>query len=252
METRPVRFINRVGYTLAGLLDAPDSGAVSAYAILAHCFTCGKDLKPFVNMSRELTAAGIAVLRFDFSGLGGSEGDFTHSDLSSNTTDLLDAADFLRENYEAPRLLIGHSMGGAAVLRVAPDVDSVSAVATIAAPAEADHLGRKLSLARSQAKERGTAEVSIGGRNFTLRREFFDDLESARLGETIRRLDKPILILHSPADRTVEIENAAAIFQAARHPKSFISLGDADHLMLEERHARYAGRVMAAWVSAWL
>ena len=252
MKTKPVRFINRVGYTLAGLLDTPDDREPDAVAILAHCFTCGKDLKPFVNIDRELTAAGIGVLRFDFSGLGGSEGDFTQSDLSSNGTDLLDAAAFLDENYDAPRLLIGHSMGGAAVLRVAAQIPSVRAVVTIAAPAEANHLGEKLGRAREEARKRGDAQVSIGGQNFTLRREFFDDLERAGMRSYISELNKPLLILHSPADRTVEVENAGAIFQAASHPKSFVSLGKADHLMLDERDARYAGRVIAAWASHYL
>jgi alpha-beta hydrolase superfamily lysophospholipase len=252
MQTRPVQFTNRVGYALAGLLDVPSDRAPSAYAILAHCFTCGKDLKPFINMSRELTAAGLGVLRFDFSGLGGSEGSFSESDLSSNTTDLRDAADYLANNFAAPRLLIGHSMGGAAVLQVAGEITSVAAVATIAAPAEASHLGEKLRRAREEAMGSGTASVAIGGKHFTLRREFFDDLEKAEVGNAIRRLGKPLLILHSPRDHTVDIENAAAIFQAAKHPKSFVSLGESDHLMLEERHARYAGRMIAAWASAYL
>jgi putative redox protein len=252
MKTRPLQFINRVGYTLAGLLDLPEDRAASAYAILAHCFTCGKDLKPFVYMNRELTGAGLGVLRFDFSGLGGSEGSFADSTLSSNETDLIDAARFLRNNFEPPALLIGHSMGGAAVLRVARELPSVAAVATIAAPAEADHLGQKLSRAREEAEREGSTQVKIGGQNFMLRRQFFEDLKQAELSQSVRHLGKPLLILHSPVDATVEVDNAARLFLAARHPKSFVSLNNADHLMLDEEDARYAGRVIAAWASRYI
>lgn len=203
-------------------------------------------------MSRELTAAGFTVLRFDFSGLGGSQGNFTDSNLSSNTTDLIDAVRFLEREHEAPALLIGHSMGGVAVLNVAAALSSVSAVATIATPAEASHLGTKLARARDTAQRRGDASIAIGGQTFTLKRQFFDDLEafSARTGAT--ELGKPLLVLHSPRDTTVEISNASTIFRAARHPKSFVSLGTADHLLLKEEDARYAGRVIAAWASRYV
>jgi putative redox protein len=239
--------MNRVGYRLSGLLDKPDNGKVLAYALFAHCFTCGKDLKPFARMNEAITARGIGVLRFDFSGLGRSEGEFTDSNLSSNESDLVDAANYLKDNFEGPKVLIGHSMGGSAVLRAAKHVASVKAVVTIGTPAEPSHLGEKLARARDTAIMEGKAEVMIGGQKFTLLGQFFEDLDSARLETEISKLDKPLLILHSPADRTVDIENASRIFQAARHPKSFVSLNRADHLMLEPEDARYAGDVIAAW-----
>lgn len=252
MKTTPVNFINRAGYQLAGLLDEPSNGAIVAYAILAHCFTCGKDLKPFVNISRELTEEGIAVLRFDFSGLGKSAGEFSDSNLSTNETDLIDASKYLEENFGAPRLLIGHSMGAAAVILAARQIAAVSAVVTIAAAADATHLGEKLSRARRQAAETGNAGVAIGGQNFTLTREFFDDLERISLRDAVEDLDAALLILHSPRDETVHIENAAWIFRAARHPKSFVSLSEADHLMLDEQDARYAGSIIAAWAGRYI
>jgi len=244
--------MNRQGYQLAGLLDTPDDGDVRAYGLLAHCFTCGKDLKPFVNIDRVLTDAGIAVMRFDFSGIGKSEGEFSDSGFSTNVTDFIDAANFLGDNFESPRLLIGHSMGGAAVLRAAPEIKTSTAVVTIAAPKDPNHLGGKLSRARDEASEKGQAEVSIGGQEFILRKAFFEDLEEQDQGDAIGKLGRALLVLHSPKDGTVEIDNAAAIFQAARHPKSFVSLGEADHLMLESDDAQYAGGVIAAWAKKYI
>jgi len=252
MKTTPVNFINRAGYQLAGLLDQPSDTTAAAYAVLAHCFTCGKDLKPFVNIAKALTAQGIAVLRFDFAGLGKSAGEFADSNLSTNETDLVDAATFLEQNFSAPSMLIGHSMGGAAVILAARQIPGIHAVVTIAAAADATHLGKKLSLAKRQAKESGDAAVTIGGQKFTLTRQFFDDLERVSVREAVRDLEAALLILHSPRDETVDIENAAWIFQAARHPKSFVSLDGADHLMLDEKDARYAGSVIAAWSNRYI
>lgn len=252
MKTHPVNFLNRVGYRLAALLDVPDHGTPRAFAVFAHCFTCGKDLKPFARMNEAVTERGIAVLRFDFSGLGRSEGEFSESNFSSNETDIIDAAQFLRDNYDSPKLLIGHSMGGAAVVRAAKAVESATAVVTIAAPADPNHLGQKLSEARQVALEHGDADVRIGGQNFTLKRQFFVDLDRQTLAGDLRRLDRALLVLHSPADRTVEIENAARIFEAAKHPKSFVSLDGADHLLLEDGYARYAGNIIAAWADNYI
>jgi putative redox protein len=252
MKTERVSFINRSGYQISGLLDVPSEGPTRAYALFAHCFTCGKDLKPFAHINSELTDSGLGVLRFDFAGLGKSGGEFSDSSLSSNETDLIDAAGFMEGNFAAPRILIGHSMGGAAVLLAAPNIASVTAVVTIGTPADATHLGEKLARAQTEAKRNGEARVAIGGQTFTLTRGFFDDLERTSLDSVIGALDKAILVLHSPNDESVGIENAAAIFRAARHPKSFVSLNEADHLMLKERDARYAGSVIAAWAEPYL
>lgn len=252
MKTTAVDFMNRVGYRLSGLLDTPDDGGVKAYALFAHCFTCGKDLKPFANLNTALTDRGIGVLRFDFSGLGRSEGEFSDSNLSSNETDLIDAAQFLHNNYGAAKILIGHSLGGVAVLRAAKHIHESSAVVTIGSPSDPTHLGEKLSRAKEEAKDKGESDVAIGGRTFTLRREFFDDLEAGGIQDDIAHLGRALLVLHSPSDESVDIENAARIFRAARHPKSFVSLDRADHLLLDEAVARYAGAVIAAWADCYL
>jgi len=249
MRTTPVSFDNKAGYRLTGLLDTPDEGDIRAFALLAHCFTCGKDLKPFVFMNRALTAHGIAVLRFDFSGLGDSAGEFSDTNLSSNQEDLLAAAAYLESQHQAPQILIGHSMGGAAVIRAARYLISARAVVTIAAPADPDHLGQKLSRARDEALQHGSSQVAIGGQHFTLKKQFFENLAESEMKRDIFELNKALLILHSPADATVEIDNAAQIFQWARHPKSFVSLNNANHLMLDRADARYAGEVIAAWVT---
>ncbi len=252
MKTENVEFVNRRGLLLSGYLDLPDAGPARTYAILAHCFTCGKDLKPFVNINSALTSRGIAVLRFDFTGLGESDGDFSSSTLSSNVEDLIDAAGYLQNNHGPPGLLIGHSLGGVAVLNAARHIASIGAVATVAAPFDPAHLGAKLSRAREEAAEKGEARVSIGGRQFELRESFFKDLEATPAGEVIESLDMALLVLHSPADTIVEIDNAGKIFAAARHPKSFVSLAHADHLMLNESDASYVGGVIAAWAENYI
>jgi pimeloyl-ACP methyl ester carboxylesterase len=252
VKTEPVSFVNRAGYKMSGLLDLPSEGAPRAFVLFAHCFTCGKDLKPFAHLNGVLTDSGFGVLRFDFAGLGKSGGEFTDSNLSSNEGDLIDAAAFMENNFGAPKILIGHSMGGAAVLLAAPKIASVTGVVTIGTPADPTHLGEKLSRARTDAQQKGQADVAIGGQTFTLTREFFDDLERTSLDTVIGTLNKALLVLHSPQDESVGIENAAAIFSAARHPKSFVSLREADHLMLDKRDARYAGAVIAAWAGGYV
>lgn len=240
------------GQHLAALLDLPVDGAPIAYALFAHCFTCSKDLKAVYHISRTLTRERIGVLRFDFTGLGESGGDFGDTSLLSNVQDLLAAAEFLAARFEAPQLLIGHSFGGAAVLQAAAAIPSCRAVVTIAAPADPRHVSKTLGPAAEAIAARGEAEVSIAGRPFTLRRKFLEDLEGIDPESVIRRLDRALLVLHSPLDDVVGIENASRIFQAARHPKSFVSLDQADHLLSDPADSRYAGAVIAAWARRYL
>lgn len=252
MISKQLTFVNRRGENLAGYLDLPGSGGVRSCAVLAHCFTCGKDLKPFENLGSALVEEGIGLFRFDFAGLGGSEGDFSHSTLASNVEDLIDAAGFLETEFGRPRLLIGHSLGGVAALQAAADIEAVSAVVTIGTPANPGHLGEMLGRTREAARSAGEAVVAIGGRKFSLRREFFEQLEATRVDAVLGRMNKALLVLHSPLDETVGIENAAVIFRLARHPKSFVSLGRADHLLLKAEDARYAGKVISAWAGYYL
>ncbi len=247
MTSLRLKFPNTNQEKLAGYLDMPEQNKPKAFALFAHCFTCGKNLKSMVNINKVLTEHGIAVMRFDFTGIGESQGDFSATNFTSNIEDLIAAADYLKSEYEAPKLLIGHSMGGAAVIQAAHEIRSVKAVATIAAPSSPDHLGHILQRTRSRAESEGTAEVTIGGKTFTLKKQFFENLEKVKMQEKIRGLNRPLLILHAPNDDTVPIDNASEIFQAARHPKSYISLDRAGHLLLEEKDARYAGALIATW-----
>ncbi len=251
MQTITVQFPNGAGEMLAGILDRPP-GRPRAHALFAHCFTCSKDLKSAGNISQALVAAGYAVLRFDFTGLGSSDGDFADSSFSTNISDLLAAARFLDEEYEAPRLLLGHSLGGTAILRAAHDIPSAVAVATIGSPADPAHVTRLLGDSRAELEARGQAEVTIGGRPFTLRRQFLDDLATHPLPESVGRLRKALLILHAPLDDIVEVENAATLFAAAKHPKSFVSLDGANHLLSRADDSLFAGRMIGAWASRYL
>ncbi|MFW6201579.1 MAG: alpha/beta fold hydrolase [Gemmatimonadota bacterium] len=252
MINERITFTGAHGDELSARLSLPADGRVRACALFAHCFTCSKDLKPVVNISRALTQRGIAVLRFDFTGLGESEGDFADTDFSSNVDDLAAAADFLAAEYEAPSILVGHSLGGAAVLRAAERVPSATAVATIGAPAEPSHVERLLVGSIDEIRAAGEAEVELAGRRFTIRREFLDDLEATSMRDAIRGLGRALLVFHSPVDEYVDVDNARGIFEAAKHPKSFVSLDDADHLLTRERDARYVGRVLAAWAHRYL
>ncbi len=245
-------FESKTGARLAARLDAPDDGEPGAYALFAHCFTCNKNYKAMAHISRALADAGIAVLRFDFAGLGESEGDFADTNFSSNVADLVAAARFLESEFEAPKILIGHSLGGAAVLQAAAGIPSSAAVVTIAAPSETSHLAQRLVRANPALEARGEAQVTIAGRSFTIKKRLLDDLEHTRMQATIRDLNRALLIIHSPQDQTVGINNAVEIFEAARHPKSFISLDGADHLLSNPRDSLYVGSVIATWAKRYL
>ncbi len=251
MRTQTVQFPNADGQTLSGLLDLP-AAKPRAYALFAHCFTCSKNLKAAGNIARALNDAGIAVLRFDFTGLGQSEGEFAETSFSSNVADLLSAVGFLSANYEPPKILVGHSLGGTAVLRAASSIDSAVGVATIGSPADPVHVSHLFEGSLDELRDRGEAEVQLGGRPFRIRREFVDDLEQHDLKTAIGRLRKALLVMHAPLDDIVEIDNASALFGAAKHPKSFVSLEDSDHLLSREKDARYAGHVLAAWATRYL
>jgi len=245
-------FRSATGQRLAARLDSPDDREPSAYALFAHCFTCNKNYKAMAQISRAMADAGIAVLRFDFTGLGESEGDFADTNFSSNVADLSAAAEFLESEFESPKILIGHSLGGAAVLQAAAGIPSSVAVVTVAAPSETSHLAQHLVRANPALDARGEAEISIAGRPFTIKKQLLDDLERTRMQATIRDLNRALLIIHSPQDQTVRINNAVEIFEAARHPKSFISLDGADHLLSNPRDSLYVGSVIAAWADRYL
>jgi putative redox protein len=243
---------NAAGEKLGARLDLPIEGQPLAYAIFAHCFTCTKNIKAAAHISRSLNRQRIAVLRFDFTGLGESEGDFAETNFTSNVSDLVAVADYLAREFEPPRLLIGHSLGGAAALQAAHHIPSINGVVTIAAPFETSHLSHLLADSRAIADIEGEARVTIGGATFRLKKQFFDDLERTSMQQAINTLQRPLLIMHSPADKTVDIVNAMEIFAAARHPKSFVSLDQATHVLSEQQDSWYAGEVIAAWASRYL
>jgi len=251
MKSIAVRFPGRHGHDLAARLEMP-SRPPRACALFAHCFTCSKDSKAAVFVSTALAEHGIAVLRFDFTGLGGSGGDFANSDFSSNVGDLVAAAEWLRANHGAPAILVGHSLGGAAVLAAAQHIPGAKAVATIGAPFEPAHVKGLLAGAAAEITAHGQAEVDLGGRRFTIRQEFLDDLEKQPQAEAIAQLKRALLVMHSPRDDTVSIDNASSIFGAARHPKSFVSLDKANHLLTDRDDARYAANVLAAWAGRYV
>src|SRR6266496_2129848 len=244
-------FPNASGELLAARLERPSQEPVG-YALFAHCFTCGKDSLAARRISEALTARGIAVLRFDFTGLGSSQGDFANTHFSSNVGDLVAAADHLRKTRRAPGLLIGHSLGGAATLAAAAAVPETRAVVTIAAPSDPGYVTGLFRNRIEAIREGGDAEVEIGGRAFRIRREFLDDVAEQRLLDRVKDLRKALLIFHSPVDATVGIDNAGKIFAAAKHPKSFVSLADADHLLSRRSDAVYVANVLAAWAERYL
>ncbi len=251
MRSEKLEFDNRDGERLAGRLEWP-ARPPRAFALFAHCFTCSKDIAAASRVSRALSDAGYAVLRFDFTGLGGSEGDFANTNFSSNVDDLVDAAAHLRAVHRAPALLVGHSLGGAAVLAAAARIDGVRAVATIGAPSDPKHVRHLLQDELSTIEARGVAGVRIAGRAFTIKKQFLDDLDEQRLGDRLRELRVPVLILHSPADEIVDVDHARRLYAALQHPKSFVSLDDADHLLSDRADAEYAAGVLAAWAARYV
>ena len=251
MPTNKITFAGHSGEMLAARLDLP-TGAILATAIFAHCFTCSKDIPAAKRISQRLASNGIAVLRFDFTGLGHSEGEFANTDFTSNVADLERAAHYLAIEHQAPSLLIGHSLGGAAVLRAAKLIDSVKAVAVIGAPSDPEHVLHNFGSSLAEISDKGEAEVNLGGRPFTIRKEFVDDVSATNLTESISTLKRALLVLHSPIDTIVGIENAAAIFGAAKHPKSFVTLDQADHLISRAEDADYAAGVINAWAMRYL
>lgn len=247
-----VSFKNNTSFELSARLELPIDQHPQAYAIFAHCFTCSKNVRAARSISQCLTKRGIAVLRFDFAGLGDSEGDFSDTNFTSNVADLIAAADYLTANLEAPTILIGHSLGGAAVLAAAGDIPSIKAVVTIGAPAEPAHVQHLIQSASHEIEANGQARVHIGQQSFNIKKQFLEDIQQTTLKNKINNLGKALLVLHAPQDRIVAIENAEKIYVAARHPKSFISLDGADHLLTKKEDGHYVGEVIASWVGRYL
>jgi uncharacterized OsmC-like protein/pimeloyl-ACP methyl ester carboxylesterase len=251
VPTERFQFTSSEGHQLAAALDLPEREPV-AYALFAHCFTCGKDVLAAKRIAVALAARGIAVLRFDFTGLGSSEGDFANSTFSSNVADLVRAADHLRETRKSPAILIGHSLGGAAILAAAAQIPDAKAVVTIAAPSDPAHVTGLFNDRVADIRKHGEVEVSLAGRPFHIKREFLDDIAEQGLIAHVTKLHKALLIMHAPTDETVGIDNATRIFVAAKHPKSFVSLAGADHLLTGKRDAAYVADVIAAWATRYV
>ncbi|HEY1148559.1 MAG TPA: alpha/beta fold hydrolase [Pseudoduganella sp.] len=251
MRAERLDFPGANGQKLAARLDSPET-AIKAYALFAHCFTCGKDVFAASRIAQALTDHGIAVLRFDFTGLGASEGEFANTNFSSNIADLLAAADFLRQEYQAPRILIGHSLGGAATLAVAGNVPEAQAVVTVAAPSDPGHVTHLFGEQIDSITAQGEAVVQLAGRPFRIKRQFLEDVAEHSLRSKIGGLRKALLVMHAPGDTTVGINNALDIFSAAKHPKSYISLDTADHLLSKREDAVYVANLIAAWSSRYL
>lgn len=252
MRMEKLSFENRDGVQLSARLELPGDNRPVAYAIFAHCFTCSKNLSAIRSVAAAMGRYNIAVLSFDFTGLGESSGDFADTSFSSNVSDLLDAAAYLEGHYAAPQILVGHSLGGAAVLKAALQLPSVQAVATIGAPADVDHIEHHFSASVPEIESEGVANVQIVGRPFTIKRAFLDDIRAQSIEDCVPQLKAALLVLHSPIDSTASIENATRIFMAAKHPRSFVSLDQADHLLGRKADADFAGEVIGAWSRRYL
>lgn len=252
MSLSKINFTNKTGQSLSGRLELPADQHPHNFALFAHCFTCNKNLGAVRNISRALTSQGFGVLRFDFTGLGESEGDFADTNFSGNVEDLIAAADFLKENYTSPSLLIGHSLGGAAAIFAAAKIETIKAVVTVGAPSDPTHVQHLLKSGIEEIEANGKAVINLSGRDFTIKKQFLDDLETKSLSNVAKNLDKALLVMHSPQDTTVGIKNAEEIYLAAKHPKSFITLDGADHLLMRKEDSMYVGNVIAGWSSRYV
>lgn len=244
-------FQSKAGETLAGRLELP-AGTPRAFALFAHCFTCSKDVVAAQVISRELAQRGIAVLRFDFTGLGNSQGDFSNTNFSSNVNDLVSACLHLEKEFRPVEVLIGHSLGGAAVLQAATQLKAVAAVVTIGAPSDPGHIEQVLQKDLDTIREDGKAQVTLVGRSFTIKKQLLDDISETKLLQGVKTFRKALLVMHAPLDNIVSIDHAATLFLAAKHPKSFVTLDNADHLLTRENDGRYAAAVIAAWVDRYI
>ncbi len=252
MRHEKVTFDNGRGEKLAGRIDLPVTGEPIGFALYAHCFTCTKNLRAIGRITEGLAQHGIATLRFDFTGLGHSDGDFSDSNFTSSVQDFIAAAHMLRDEYEAPEIVVGHSLGGAIALSATAQLPRVKAVVTIAAPSSPAHIKRHLAGDLARIKADGEAQVSLGGRSFTIRDQLLENVDDIDLHAAIASLGRPLLVLHSPIDNTVGISNAGVIFTAARHPKSFVSLDTTDHLITDDGDARYVAEVIASWATRYI
>ncbi|GGG47898.1 osmotically inducible protein C [Croceivirga lutea] len=252
MNSQKISFKNKDGQTLAGKLELPANAKPHNFALFAHCFTCTKNLSAVRNIAKALTANGFGVLRFDFTGLGESEGDFENTNFSGNVEDLVAASDYLAKAHQSPTLLIGHSLGGAAVIFAAEKISSVQAIATIGAPSNTNHVKHLFKSDLEVIQTTGKAVVNLSGRDFTIKKQFLDDLETKSLTETVKNLRKAMLIMHSPQDTIVGIKNAEEIYVAAHHPKSFVTLDGADHLLMKQEDSLYVGQIIATWANRYL
>ena len=252
MKVERIEFTNAEGILLSARLELPVDERPSAYTIFAHCFTCSKDLQAVVNISRSLTQKGMAVLRFDFTGLGESQGEFSDTNFSSNISDLLSAYEHLAKKYKSPQLVIGHSLGGAAVLAAAEHMPEIKAVVTIGAPSTPDHVTHLLNKNLAEIEAEGEADVKIGGRPFKIKKQFLRDINQTTQSKKIATLNRALLVLHSPQDAIVGIENAREIYEQAHHPKSYISLDGADHLLSKKSDSVYAGNLISSWAARYV
>ncbi len=249
---KKVSFKNNFGLELAGDLILPSDHSTNSFSLFAHCFTCSKNIKAMHYLTTALNADGFGILKFDFTGLGESKGDFADTNFTTNVLDLISAADFLEQQYEAPKLLVGHSLGGAAVLEAASCIQSIKAVATIGAPSDPLHVKHLFEYKEEEINTLGEAEVYLDGRKFNIKKQFLQDLQNSDIKDRIGNMKKALLVLHSPLDKTVGIENASEIFEAAKHPKSFISLDKADHLLMDKEDALYAGSMISSWAKRYI
>jgi putative redox protein len=252
MKSQKVNFKNKNKENLTGRLDLPVDKQVHTYAIFAHCFTCNKNLKAIKNISDGLTSSGFGVLRFDFTGLGQSDGEFEDTNFSHNVDDLIAASKYLKDNYNAPKLIIGHSLGGTASVFAVHQLENIKAFVTIGSPYQPEHVSKLLKNSLEEIQEKGRAEVNVGGRNFSIKKDFLEDLENNKIDEFLGDIKKPYLILHSPQDEIVGIKNAELLYINAHHPKSFVSLDGADHLMSNPEDSLYVGKVISSWASRYL